>query len=609
MLLARPHSPTTNQPKIAKTKKTLAVSNKLIRFQILSFIAEHLSAIGRWFGGYSLKFIRLLADADRIGTYRSIDQQIYIPHQLRVHMLKNWFLITAASFGVGFGVTYTITQLPTPSAIAGAAGTTGAIGSVILCSKQRKEEVERKTRSMQATVNILEQQEKALGQQMQSHQDNRQTIQYQVGQLEQQLAGLQSKQQGQEASISKFDRELETKRNSVAELDAKRAELTTLTAEIANLQHQQKAAQAALLNLQNIEAEITIYSVTKAQLTLEVAQLEKYQTEIKIQIADDKDICEKAEEYLLFVDQEVRDKQSDSLELDINIKHKVAELNTCRQQLAELSQQKTEAESAIKKLAIELQQAGEAILQQENVQQAAESQLAQLTSDIAALKLELLDCHSQMTDPSLQYVDVPQPDYLSAEELQSFPDLVEPSLDLLEASLPELAKPADQFVEFQPVAFSMFDLEETSPISASSFSDLCEMDLIEISADSLELGLLDITDLDDMTLDQNSLDILNTGALDLSDITLDQEPMATKADFDWSENFIGNPYTAVLWHIDQHGSIEHFEVATLLNDKKLAKQFAANLPEYAELLPFAIDIEVTKTGNRYQKRALVLIEA
>ncbi len=667
-------------------------------------------------------------------------------------MLKNWFLITAASFGVGFGVTYVYLQSPTPSVIAGAAGTTGAIGSVLLCSKQRKEELERQAQSMQVTVNILEQQEKTLGQQLQSYQDNRQNVQFQVEQLEQQLAGLQSKQQGQEASIAKFDRELETKRNSVAELDAKRVDLTTLTAEMASLQQQQNAAQAALLDLQNIEAEITIYSATKTQLTSEVARLEEYQTEIKIQIADDKDTCEKAEEYLLFVDREVNDKQSDLLELDINIKSKVTELNTCRQQLAELSQQKIAAESAITKLAIELQKAGEAILQQENIQQAAEVQSAQLNSDIAVLKLELLDRHSQMTDPSLQYVDMPpaQPlditeaappaalvaesavpstvdflqseeslleieevdlqlidfqsevllsnaeepsldsiDYLQTEEsvseieetglslidiqpeallsiaeepgldfmdyldamdslpdlvsslqfadclavgeFQSFPDLVEPNLELVETSLPELAAPSlelvetplaevteqtAQFVEFQPVALSMFDLEETSPISANSFSDLCEIDLIDISADPLELGLLDISDLDDMTLDQDSLDTLNVGSLDLSDVTFDQEPlnrsaaMATNlpADFDWSENFINNPYLAVLWHIDQHGSIEHFEVTTLLNDKKLAKQFAAKLPEYAEMLPFAIDIEVTKTGNRYQKRALVLIE-
>jgi hypothetical protein len=738
-------------------------------------------------------------------------------------MLKNWFLITAASFGVGFGVTYVYLQSPTQSVIAGAAGTTGAIGSVLLCSKQRKQELERQAQSIKVTVDILEQQEKTLGQQLQSHQDNRQNIQFQVEQLEQQLAGLQSKQQGQEASITKFDRELETKRNSVAELDAKRSELNALTTEIASLQQQKSAAQSALLDLQNIESEITIYSTTKAQLTSEVARLEEYKTEIKTQIADDKDTCEKAEEYLLFVDQEVNDKQADLLELDINIKSKVTELNTCRQQLSELSQQKTEAESAIKKLAIELQKAGDAILRQESIQHTAEAESAQLASDIASLKLELLDCHSQMTDSSLQSVDVPQQqavnlaqvalpvaaiaalatpnliealqpqesfpeledtglelvdmqleeslpeledtglelvdmqleeslpeledtglelvdmkleeslpepedaglelvdiqpeaffeseapslefmdylqpedsiseledaglelvgiqpeallfepeapsldfmdyldamdsldldesslqfaDYLPAAESGSFPELVEPNLELVETSLPELvepsleladaplpelvepilelvdaplpeAEPIAQFVEFQPVSLSMFDLEETSPITASSFSDLCEMDLIDISADPLELGLLDITDLDDMTLDQDSLNALNVSALDLNDITLDQEPlnpsaeMATNlpAGFDWSENFIDNPYLAVLWHIDQQGSIEHFEVAAMLNDKKLAKQFATKLPEYTALLPFAIDIEATKTGNRYQKRVLVLVEA
>jgi hypothetical protein len=560
-------------------------------------------------------------------------------------MLKNWFLITAASFGVGFGVTYVFTQAPAPSAIAGAAGTTGAIGSVLLCSKQRKEELERQAESMQMTVKTLEQQEKALGQQLQSHQDNRQTIQYQVEQLEQQLVGLQSKQQGQEASIAKFDRELEAKRNGVIELEAKRVELNNLTTEIASLQQQQVAGQAALLDLQNIEAEIAIYSATKAQLVLDVYRLEEYQTEIKIQIADDKDICEKAEEYLQCIDREASDKQADLLELDINIKSKVSELNICRQQLSELAQQKTEAESAITKLAIELQKAGDAILKQENVQHAAEAESAQLASDIASLKLELLDRHSQMTDASLQYVEVLPMALVSTEEagldfidyldsMDSLPDLAEsslqfanylpaaelfsetePSLKLAEASAPN--EQTSHFVEFQPAAaLHMFDLEETSPISASSFSDLCEMELLDISADSLALGLLDLTDLEDMTLDQDSLDTLNVSKLDLNDITFDQEPgsataMLTNspAGFDWSENFMDDPYIAVLWHIDQHGSIEHFEVTAMLNDKKLAKQFAAKLPTYAELLPFAIDIEATKTGNRYQKRALVLIEA
>jgi hypothetical protein len=54
-----------------------------------------------------------------------------------------------------------------------------------------------------------------------------------------------------------------------------------------------------------------------------------------------------------------------------------------------------------------------------------------------------------------------------------------------------------------------------------------------------------------------------------------------------------------LWHVDQHGLIEDLEVSAMLDDKQLAEQ-------YSELLPFAIDIETTKTGNKYHKRVLVL---
>jgi hypothetical protein len=545
-------------------------------------------------------------------------------------MLKNWFLITAASFGVGFGVTYIFTQTPATSAIAGAAGTAGAFSSVLACSKQRKQELARQAQSMQVTVNILEQQEKTLGLQLQSHQDNRQTIQYQIEQLEQQITGLQSKQQGQEASVAKFDREIATKKDNVLDLDNKRVELANLIAEIATMQQQQNTAQAALLELQNIETEINIYSTTKAQLVSEVTRLEEYKTEIKIQIADDKDICEKAEEYLQCIDQEVNDKQEDLLELDTNIKTKLSELNNCRQQLVELAQQRNSAELAITNLALELQQVGDAILNQENIQHAAEAKSAQLASDISSLQLVLLDCHSQMTDTSLQYVDVsPVPELpelaaselklvdiqpielasVTAEPILDYADYLQPIAALSE---PELNEPTAQFVEFQPAALSIYDLEETSPISASSFNDLCEMELLDISVNTLELGLLDLLDLEDMTLDQDSLDALNVNELDLNDVTFDQEPFHPSANIsgsNWTASFAGNPYLEVLQHIDQQGSIEHFEVATLLNDKKLARQFATKLTEYAGLLPFAIDIETTKTGNRYQKRALVLIQA
>ncbi len=528
-------------------------------------------------------------------------------------MLKNWLLITSVPFVVGFSATMLGNKNLGQSAVAGSAGVLGVATSMALFRKQRREELDRQLQSIQVAVGTLEQQEKFLNKQLKDHQDNRQTIQYQVEQLEQQLANLHSQLQGQAASAAKFDRELDAKRTNAAELDAaaqaKRADLDAIAADISALQQQQAAAQTSMLNLQDIEAETSIYTATKAQLILEVARLEEYQTEIKIQIADDKEICEKAEEYLMSIDQEVKDKQEDLLELDLNIRTKSTELNNCRTQLSALAQQKIEAEAAITKLAIELQQVGTAVLEQENIQQTAELEAARLSSDIASLKLELLDQHTQMTEPGLQ------------------------------------------FVEFQPAALlSMTDLEETSPISASYFSDLCEMELSEVGTDNLanapveKLNVLSFNDLDligmdeldlyDMTMDQSDLDELNLDdmtmnqgdldELDLDDMTMDQGDMDeldpddmtidqddlveayVAEDTAWSASFKGNSHLQILQHIDQHGSIAHFEVAALLNDKKSAKLFGTKVHDYSKLLPFEIEVEPSKTGNKYVKKLGVL---
>jgi DNA repair exonuclease SbcCD ATPase subunit len=69
----------------------------------------------------------------------------------------------------------------------------------------------------------------------------------------------------------------------------------------------------------------------------------------------------------------------------------------------------------------------------------------------------------------------------------------------------------------------------------------------------------------------------------------------------WSEQFIDNPHLEVLRHIEAHGVITEAEVANLLGNPRLARQFANKLSEYVLLLPFAIRVEATSTGSRYLK--------
>jgi hypothetical protein len=609
-------------------------------------------------------------------------------------MLKNWLLITSVTFGVGFGATMLWNKDPGQSAISGLAGVSGVAASMVLLSRQRKQELERQLQSIQVTVNILEQQELSLSKQLQSDQDNRQAVQHQVDQLEKMLANLQAKQQGQLASVSKFDRDLEAKRNSIAELDAaikdKQIVLAATAAEMATAEQQQSATQSSILNLQDIEAEIAIYAATKAQLVLEIARLEEYRTEIKTQIADDKDICEKAEEYLQQIDQEVTDKREDLVELDVNIKVKVSEINGFRKQISELDQQKNAAELAISKLAIELQKAGSAVLEQEDAKYAAELQamksntlavdsckildqnraeesivlpaenLDLLPIDVAEFSADMVEDDFTIPEPKnveLDLLPIEGLDFLAIDIADYSADMVEDDFTLPEPKNAELDLlptenidflaidiadysvnmaeddsiildqenavelpvviaeetidlPLDlteytvamsgvspQFVEFQPESLSIMDLEETSPLSARSFSELCEMELCDI-------GLTDI-DLEDMTLDQSNLN-----ELDLDDLTWDQsnvaEDMLAVSEVNWTSSFVGNPHLQILQHIDEHGSIAHFEVTALLNDKKSAKLFGSKLSEYSQLLPFAIEVEPSKNGNKYIKKVGVL---
>jgi hypothetical protein len=69
----------------------------------------------------------------------------------------------------------------------------------------------------------------------------------------------------------------------------------------------------------------------------------------------------------------------------------------------------------------------------------------------------------------------------------------------------------------------------------------------------------------------------------------------------WQEQFIDNPHLEVLRHLEAHGVITEAEVATLLGNPRLARQFANKLSEYVLLLPFAIRVEATGTGSRYLK--------
>jgi uncharacterized coiled-coil DUF342 family protein len=81
-------------------------------------------------------------------------------------------------------------------------------------------------------------------------------------------------------------------------------------------------------------------------------------------------------------------------------------------------------------------------------------------------------------------------------------------------------------------------------------------------------------------------------------------PVAFLESRPWQELLVDTPHLEILRHIEAHGVITEAEAGKLLGNPRLARQFANKLREYAAVLPFAIRVEASATGNRYLKEPL-----
>jgi chromosome segregation ATPase len=72
---------------------------------------------------------------------------------------------------------------------------------------------------------------------------------------------------------------------------------------------------------------------------------------------------------------------------------------------------------------------------------------------------------------------------------------------------------------------------------------------------------------------------------------------------EWHHNFTDNPHLSVLQHIEKHGAIAESEISHKLNNPRSVRQFANNIEEYTQHLPFTIRVESSPQGNRYLKES------
>jgi hypothetical protein len=539
-------------------------------------------------------------------------------------MLKNWFLIASVTFSVGFGTTLLLSKDAKPAAIAGAAGIPGVMMSVAMLKRQRQEEVEQQLCALRTNVKSLQQQEQAMVQNIAQQQVDHQAVTVQCQEIDRQFAALEMQQQGHAAAVNKLAREIIAKQAidialgvSIAE---KQANVEALETKLSALHEQQQVASTMLLNQQEIEAEITKFTADRTELIAELAvasasklamaasisQLQEYQTEIKLQIADDQEICTKAEEYLQQVDQESQDKREDCQELDILIKAKSSELNQVRTMLAGFLEQKTNAEAAIRGLAIELQQFGDAILEQEDIKNALDSEISQLADSSSAMQQNLLTAQTDLVDReivapepeilNLSMADVPlnwdESTWEQPEQVEIKASVVDFDLQDLDITYLDLSHESEADLSW---AESTWEQPITTEAEVDDEFDILSFDITDLDLDSLpDIMEFNIGDEDFSSLEETKPE---------SSLRIDElEAQWTADTTNWAASFVDNPHLQILEHIAEHGSIAHFEAAAMLNNKKVAHEFAEKISSYATMLPFEIEVERSSNGNRYLKK-------
>ncbi len=108
-------------------------------------------------------------------------------------MLKNWFLLASASCGIGFGFSLVVSRNLQHSAWAGAGTVPAVIVSVNLLARQRREEIERQTDTMQQSLSLLQKQQYQITQKLQSEETTYQNLSSESQRLQSLVASLDQK--------------------------------------------------------------------------------------------------------------------------------------------------------------------------------------------------------------------------------------------------------------------------------------------------------------------------------------------------------------------------------------------------------------------------------
>ncbi len=301
-------------------------------------------------------------------------------------ILTHWLTIGSVAVGVSFGCALLFTQNLAQSALIVLATLPGVAASAIVGSRQRQ--LGRKKGRGKLRLDQLHQRGEILTQQLQLREQDRRSIETRIAQLhtlaanltdridrdrarhqqlEQQLATSTTYCQEQENIAANLDRKILEKQATLLEVDT---EINTLKLEFAQVQLAQNQLASvndrAKTSLQEIQAQIEKYSITKQNLESQIQQLQNQKV---VEHGDFDQSADQKYRLLQELDLAISDRQqahqnlaAEVARIDLIIAEKAPALTAQSQKLAATTAQLDQTELALQAKQLELDELAAMIL-------------------------------------------------------------------------------------------------------------------------------------------------------------------------------------------------------------------------------------------------------
>jgi chromosome segregation ATPase len=533
-------------------------------------------------------------------------------------MLKNLFLLTSVSCGVGFGSTFVISRNLQQSAWAGLVTVPAVATSLTLLSRQRRQEIERQVAKSRSNLDDIRRQEQlvqascreinAHGQKLQTgFTQLRQSIdrdQEKQAELEREVNALVLHKQKQESLLRQLEEQVTNKQNNLEKTNA----------ELAQSESKRKSAinstQQSELTLANIQEKIRRDSASCQEISAYGQKLQTGFTQLRQNIDRDQErqaelereindlvLHKQKQEYLLFqLEEQVNNKQNNlektNAELAQSESKRKSAINSTQQSELTLAniQKKIRQDSAIKEQIkaeiIDLRN------QERNIQRGIDSYRVELTNlqqQLAVLKNRQEISLANIQEKICQHSAIKEQIKTEIIHLRNQERNIQGEIDSRRVDSTNLQQKLAEFRDQQEMLLSAIDDLERSVKDRQSLLNELDLEILDRRAVK--------KDIDSQTIELKE---------QASQSTPKEEQLQAKR---WQDNsvFENNPHLQVLEHIDSYEKITESEVNHVLGNPRKRREFDNKWRDYLAYLPFSIRVETSKSGSCYVKAIITII--